>query len=44
MTTVSAQPSFLATGRGKLILLLLTAVGFLDFIDASIVNLSLIHI
>src|SRR5262245_65868094 len=41
MTTVSAQPSFLATGRGKLTLILLAAVGFLDFIDASIVNVAL---
>ncbi len=41
MTTVSTQPSFLATGRGKLTLILLAAVGFLDFIDASIVNVAL---
>jgi EmrB/QacA subfamily drug resistance transporter len=35
------QPSFLATRRGKLTLALLAAVAFLDFIDASIVNLAL---
>jgi EmrB/QacA subfamily drug resistance transporter len=33
--------SFLATGRGKITLVLLCAVGFLDFIDASIVNIAL---
>ncbi|GAA2600896.1 MFS transporter [Actinomadura fulvescens] len=31
----------LATGRGKLILLLLCTVAFLDFVDASIVNIAL---
>ncbi|MUN39793.1 MFS transporter [Actinomadura litoris] len=36
-----AEPSFLATGRGKLTLTLLCAVAFLDFIDASIVNVAL---
>lgn len=36
--------SFLATRRGKLTLLLLCAVGFLDFVDASIVNVALPHI
>src|SRR5450631_2559640 len=41
LPTASAQPSFLATGRGKLTLALLCAVGFLDFIDASIVNIAL---
>jgi MFS family permease len=41
MTEVNAQPSFLATRRGKLTLLLLCAVGFLDFVDASIVNIAL---
>src|SRR6266849_1168469 len=41
MTAVNGQPSFLATRRGKLTLALLCAVGFLDFIDASIVNLAL---
>src|SRR5215467_2899820 len=33
--------SFLATRRGKLVLALLCAVGFLDFLDASIVNVAL---
>src|SRR5437764_2311106 len=33
--------SFLATRRGKLTLALLCAVAFLDFVDASIVNVAL---
>jgi EmrB/QacA subfamily drug resistance transporter len=33
--------SFLATSRGKLTLALLCAVAFIDFIDASIVNIAL---
>jgi EmrB/QacA subfamily drug resistance transporter len=37
----ATQPSFLATGRGKLTLALLCAVAFLDFVDASIVNVAL---
>jgi EmrB/QacA subfamily drug resistance transporter len=37
----SAQPSFLGTRRGKLTLLFLCMVGFLDFVDASIVNVAL---
>jgi EmrB/QacA subfamily drug resistance transporter len=41
MATANAQPSFLATRRGKLTLALLTAVAFLDFVDASIVNIAL---
>ena len=41
MTTSSSQPSFLATRRGKLTLALLAAVAFLDFVDASIVNIAL---
>jgi EmrB/QacA subfamily drug resistance transporter len=41
MTTATPQPSFLATRRGKLTLLLLCAVGFLDFVDTSIVNVAL---
>ena len=36
-----SSPSILATGRGKLILLLLCGVAFLDFVDASIVNVAL---
>jgi EmrB/QacA subfamily drug resistance transporter len=39
--TATPEPSFLATGRGKLTLALLTAIGFLDFADASIVNIAL---
>src|SRR3954463_1770165 len=41
MASTTAQPSFLATSRGKLTLALLAAVAFLDFVDASIVNVSL---
>jgi EmrB/QacA subfamily drug resistance transporter len=41
MATATPQPSFLATRRGKLTLALLCAVAFLDFIDASIVNIAL---
>jgi EmrB/QacA subfamily drug resistance transporter len=44
MSDSIAQPSFLATGRGKATLALLAAVGFLDFIDASIVNIALPHV
>jgi EmrB/QacA subfamily drug resistance transporter len=36
-----ARPSFLATRRGKLTLLFLCGVAFLDFVDASIVNVAL---
>jgi EmrB/QacA subfamily drug resistance transporter len=41
MTAAPPQPSLLATRRGKLTLVLLCAVGFLDFVDASIVNIAL---
>jgi EmrB/QacA subfamily drug resistance transporter len=41
MAAAALQPSFLATRRGKLTLVLLCAVGFLDFVDASIVNIAL---
>jgi EmrB/QacA subfamily drug resistance transporter len=37
----SGEPSVLATRRGKLILALLCGVAFLDFVDASIVNVAL---
>jgi EmrB/QacA subfamily drug resistance transporter len=37
----TAEPSALATRQGKLILALLCGVGFLDFVDASIVNVAL---
>src|SRR5689334_21665505 len=38
---VPGQSSFLATQRGKLTLAFLCMVGFLDFVDASIVNVAL---
>jgi EmrB/QacA subfamily drug resistance transporter len=41
MSTMTPQASFLATRRGKLTLALLCAVAFLDFVDASIVNVAL---
>ncbi|HZE49938.1 MAG TPA: MFS transporter [Jatrophihabitantaceae bacterium] len=41
MAATTAQPSFLATRRGKSTLALLCAIAFLDFIDASIVNIAL---
>jgi EmrB/QacA subfamily drug resistance transporter len=41
MAPVTAETSFLATRRGKLTLALLAAVAFLDFVDASIVNVAL---
>jgi EmrB/QacA subfamily drug resistance transporter len=41
MTSGAGQPSFLATRRGKLTLALLCALAFLDFVDASIVNVAL---
>src|SRR4051794_15296409 len=41
MATVTTEPSFLATRRGKLTLALLAAIAFLDFVDASIVNIAL---
>jgi EmrB/QacA subfamily drug resistance transporter len=36
-----SQPSFLATRQGKLMLAFLCGVAFLDFVDASIVNVAL---
>ena len=41
MALPAAQTSFLATRRGKLTLALLAAIAFLDFVDASIVNVAL---
>jgi EmrB/QacA subfamily drug resistance transporter len=41
MASADSQPSFLATRRGKLTLALLAAVAFIDFVDASIVNIAL---
>jgi EmrB/QacA subfamily drug resistance transporter len=40
-TLLDAPPSGLASRRGKFILALLCAVAFLDFVDASIVNVAL---
>jgi EmrB/QacA subfamily drug resistance transporter len=40
-TSPPTSTSFLATRRGKLTLALLCAVAFLDFVDASIVNIAL---
>src|SRR2546421_5640760 len=41
MAASSPHSSFLATRRGKLTLALLCVVAFLDFADASIVNVAL---
>jgi EmrB/QacA subfamily drug resistance transporter len=41
MSTSTPHPSFLASRRGKLTLALLCAIAFLDFVDASIVNVAL---
>jgi EmrB/QacA subfamily drug resistance transporter len=41
MSTITAPPSFLSTTRGKLTLALLASVAFIDFVDASIVNVAL---
>ena len=41
MTAAAPRSSFLATRRGRLTLALLCAVAFLDFTDASIVNVAL---
>jgi EmrB/QacA subfamily drug resistance transporter len=41
MEAAAPRPSVLATRRGKLTLALLCAVAFLDFVDASIVNVAL---
>src|ERR1700755_2409650 len=38
---MSPEPSFLATRRGKLTLVFVCGVAFLDFVDASIVNVAL---
>jgi EmrB/QacA subfamily drug resistance transporter len=40
-SSTATQPSFLATRTGKLTLLFLCGVAFLDFVDASIVNVAL---
>ena len=41
MAAVTEEHSFLSTRRGRLTLLLLCGVAFLDFVDASIVNVAL---
>jgi EmrB/QacA subfamily drug resistance transporter len=41
MAATAADRSVLATTRGKLTLVFLCGVGFLDFVDASIVNVAL---
>src|SRR2546430_11934782 len=41
MAATPPQPSSLGTRRGKLTLALLASVAFLDFVDASIVNVAL---
>ncbi len=41
MATAPSNSSFLATSRGRLTLAVLCAVAFLDFVDASIINLAL---
>jgi EmrB/QacA subfamily drug resistance transporter len=40
-TTSPPEPSALATRRGKLTLALLCTIAFMDFVDASIVNIAL---
>ena len=42
--TAGSASSTLATWRGRRILVLLCAVAFLDFVDASITNVALPHI
>ena len=41
MATSPPNPLYLATPRGRLMLALLCAVAFLDFVDASIINVAL---
>ncbi|HEY1480747.1 MAG TPA: MFS transporter [Gaiellales bacterium] len=41
MAATAPEPSFLATRRGKLTLMLLCTVALLDMVDASIVNVAL---
>jgi EmrB/QacA subfamily drug resistance transporter len=41
MATQALAPSFLSTRRGKFTLALLCSIAFLDFVDASIVNVAL---
>jgi EmrB/QacA subfamily drug resistance transporter len=41
ISNIRSEPSALATRRGKLTLALLCTIAFLDFVDASIVNVAL---
>jgi EmrB/QacA subfamily drug resistance transporter len=41
LLTATDTPSFLATRRGKLTLLLLCSIAFLDFVDASVTNIAM---
>jgi MFS family permease len=41
LSATSSLPSFLGTRRGKLTLALVSAVAFIDLLDASIVNVAL---
>ena len=41
MTAVGTAEPVLGTRRGRAVLALLLAIGFLDFVDASIVNVAL---
>jgi EmrB/QacA subfamily drug resistance transporter len=41
MSTIPPEASMLSTRRGKLMLVFVCAVAFLDFVDASIVNVAL---
>ena len=41
MATGPSNSSFLTTPRGRLTLALLCGVAFLDFVDASIINIAL---
>ena len=43
MTAITPHPAAQATRRGKLTLAVLCAVAFLDFVDASIINVALPH-
>ena len=40
-SATSAAPTFLDRPRGKLVLALMSAVAFMDLLDASIVNVAL---
>jgi EmrB/QacA subfamily drug resistance transporter len=40
-TSIDVTPTLLSTSRGRLVLVLLCAVAFLDFVDGTIVNIAL---